>query len=134
MQVCQVIQLVLVTGSSSLLCSGCVASPAAPVCWNHHDWPGSVVFCAITCCRPHGLLLFAPQAQCTNHMHLPTALELMSEMRQRNVQPNTHTYSSMLNVCIKAGELDLALDVFEQVGGLQPGVAHATASVGRVGT
>jgi pentatricopeptide repeat protein len=56
------------------------------------------------------------QAQCTNHMHLPTALELVHEMRQRNVSPNTHTYSSMLNVCVKAGELDLALDVFNQVG------------------
>jgi pentatricopeptide repeat protein len=48
-------------------------------------------------------------------MHLPTALELVHEMRQRNVSPNTHTYSSMLNVCVKAGELDLALDVFSQV-------------------
>ncbi|WIA08874.1 hypothetical protein OEZ85_008295 [Tetradesmus obliquus] len=61
-------------------------------------------------------------AQCTNHMHLPTALELVYEMRQRNVSPNTHTYSSMLNVCVKAGELDLALDVFNQMlqEGLQP--------------
>lgn len=62
------------------------------------------------------MLLPRPQAQCTNHMHLPTALELVYEMRQRNVSPNTHTYSSMLNVCVKAGELDLALDVFNQVG------------------
>eukprot|EP00878_Enallax_costatus_P012597 GHUV01013156.1.p1 GENE.GHUV01013156.1~~GHUV01013156.1.p1 ORF type:complete len:710 (+),score=269.29 GHUV01013156.1:1298-3427(+) len=61
-------------------------------------------------------------AQCTNHMHLPTALELVSEMRTRNIPLNTHTYSSWLNVCVKAGELELALDVFKQMlaEGLQP--------------
>lgn len=76
------------------------------------------------------MLLPRPQAQCTNHMHLPTALELVYEMRQRNVSPNTHTYSSMLNVCVKAGELDLALDVFNQVG-VGWGVGAAAAAVVR---
>lgn len=59
--------------------------------------------------------VFVLQAQCTNHMHLPTALELVNEMRARNIPLNTHTYSSWLNVCVKAGELELALDVFNQV-------------------
>jgi pentatricopeptide repeat protein len=71
------------------------------------------------------------QAQCTNHMHLPTALELVHEMRQRNVSPNTHTYSSMLNVCVKAGELDLALDVFNQVGRAEAVYAVYVVVVGR---
>ena len=55
------------------------------------------------------------QAQCTTPTHLPTALELVAEMRACGIALNTHTYSSMLNVCVKAGELDLALDVFQQV-------------------
>ncbi|KAF8072806.1 jmj4 [Scenedesmus sp. PABB004] len=61
----------------------------------------------------------AAQAQCTNHMHLPTALELVNEMRGRRVPLNTHTYSAMLNVCIKAGELELALDVFNEARSVQ---------------
>lgn len=48
-------------------------------------------------------------------MHLDTALALMEEMRSRNVQPNTHTYSSLLNVCVKAGQLNMALGVYNEV-------------------
>jgi len=55
------------------------------------------------------------QSQCANQMYLPIALELISEMRARNIPLNTHTYSSMLNVCVKVGEVELALDVFNQV-------------------
>lgn len=56
------------------------------------------------------------QAQCTSPMHLDTALALIEEMRARNIQPNTHTYSSLLNVCVKAGQLNLALGVYNEVG------------------
>jgi pentatricopeptide repeat protein len=38
-------------------------------------------------------------------------------MRARGIPLNTHTYSAMLNVCIKAGQAELALDVYSQVGG-----------------
>eukprot|EP00879_Flechtneria_rotunda_P003046 GHRR01003266.1.p1 GENE.GHRR01003266.1~~GHRR01003266.1.p1 ORF type:complete len:686 (+),score=259.67 GHRR01003266.1:1502-3559(+) len=43
-------------------------------------------------------------------------------MRSRSIPLNTHTYSSMLNVCVKSGEVEMALDVFNQmlVEGLQP--------------
>jgi pentatricopeptide repeat domain-containing protein 1 len=50
-------------------------------------------------------------------MHLDTALALMEEMRSRNIQPNTHTYSSLLNVCVKAGQLNMALGVYNEVRG-----------------
>lgn len=55
------------------------------------------------------------QAQCSCHTHLRTALELVAEMRSRDVRLNTHTYTALLNVCVKANELDLALDIFNQV-------------------
>lgn len=50
-------------------------------------------------------------------MHMDTALALMEEMRSRNIQPNTHTYSSLLNVCVKAGQLNMALGVYNEVSG-----------------
>lgn len=62
-----------------------------------------------------------PQAQCTSPMHLDTALALIEEMRSRNIQPNTHTYSSLLNVCVKAGQLNMALGVYNEV---RPAAAH----------
>lgn len=55
------------------------------------------------------------QAQCTSPKHLDTALAFMEEMRSRNIQPNTHTYSSLLNVCVKAGQLNMALGVYNEV-------------------
>lgn len=48
-------------------------------------------------------------------MHLDTALALMEEMRSRNIQANTHTFSSLLNVCVKAGQLNMALGVYNEV-------------------
>lgn len=43
------------------------------------------------------------------------ALELVAEMRGRGIPCNVHTYSALMNVCIKANELDLALDVYKQL-------------------
>jgi pentatricopeptide repeat protein len=60
-------------------------------------------------------MLSVLQAQCTSPMHLDTALALIEEMRSRNIQPNTHTYSSLLNVCVKAGQLNMALGVYNEV-------------------
>lgn len=39
----------------------------------------------------------------------------MAEMRNRNIAANVHTYSALMNVCIKCGELELALEVFNQL-------------------
>lgn len=59
-------------------------------------------------------------------MHLDTALALMEEMRSRNIQPNTHTYSSLLNVCVKAGQLNMALGVYNEVSADHRQPMHAT--------
>lgn len=42
-------------------------------------------------------------------------MELVAEMRGKGVPCNVHTYSALMNTCIKCGELDLALDVFKQL-------------------
>ena len=33
-------------------------------------------------------------------------------MKQRDIPCNVHTYSALMSVCMKANELDLALDVY----------------------
>jgi len=55
------------------------------------------------------------QAQCTGPSQLRRALSLVADMRARGVPLNTHTYSAILNVCIKAGQAELALDVYSQM-------------------
>lgn len=39
--------------------------------------------------------------QCGTQQQLRRALELVAEMRSRGVQCNVHTYSALMNVCIK---------------------------------
>jgi pentatricopeptide repeat protein len=56
-----------------------------------------------------------PQAQCTGPSQLRRALALVADMRARGIPLNTHTYSAILNVCIKGGQAELALDVYSQV-------------------
>lgn len=43
------------------------------------------------------------------------AQALLADMRARGVAPNTHTYSSMINVCIKGGEIEMAKEVYSQM-------------------
>eukprot|EP00775_Hariotina_reticulata_P007913 gene7913-8109_t len=54
-------------------------------------------------------------SQCNSHQQLRRALELVAEMRSRAIPLNVHTYSALLNVCLKANELDLSLDVYAQM-------------------
>ena len=54
-------------------------------------------------------------ALCGQRQSLRLALELVAEMRSRGVVCNVHTYSALMNTCIKCGELELALDVFNQL-------------------
>ena len=54
-------------------------------------------------------------ALCGQRQSLRLALELVAEMRSRGVACNVHTYSALMNTCIKCGELELALDVFNQL-------------------
>ena len=55
------------------------------------------------------------QAQCTGPSQLRRALALVADMRARGVPLNTHTYSAAINVCIKGGQPELALDVYAQM-------------------
>ncbi len=52
---------------------------------------------------------------CGQRQQLRVAMELMAEMRSRAILANVHTYSAMMNVCIKCGEVDTALDVYRQL-------------------
>ncbi len=54
-------------------------------------------------------------ALCGQRQSLRHALGLVGEMRARGITCNTHTYSALMNVAIKCGELELALDVFQQL-------------------
>jgi pentatricopeptide repeat domain-containing protein 1 len=54
-------------------------------------------------------------ALCGQSQALGLALELIGEMRGRGIPRNVHTYSALMNTCIKNGELELALDVFSQL-------------------
>ena len=40
-------------------------------------------------------------SQCGSQQALRRALELVAEMRSRGIQANVHTYSALMNVCIK---------------------------------
>lgn len=40
-------------------------------------------------------------SQCGSHQQLRKALELVAEMRSRGIACNVHTYSALMNVCIK---------------------------------
>ena len=40
-------------------------------------------------------------SQCGSHQQLRKALELVAEMRGRGIACNVHTYSALMNVCIK---------------------------------
>ncbi|GAX82650.1 hypothetical protein CEUSTIGMA_g10076.t1 [Chlamydomonas eustigma] len=53
-------------------------------------------------------------SQCGSNQ-LPRALELIEEMRERGVERNVHTYSALMNACIKANEAELAQYVFKQM-------------------
>ena len=43
------------------------------------------------------------------------AVELLWKMRQRGINCNVHTYSCLMNVCIKNNDLDMALNVFHKL-------------------
>ena len=43
------------------------------------------------------------------------AMDLAKEMRLRNVERNVHTYTALMNVCIKCGNCPLALDTYHHM-------------------
>ena len=50
---------------------------------------------------------------CGQRQELGKALTLVADMRGRGVTPNIHTYTALINTCIRSGDHTLALDVFK---------------------
>ncbi|KAF6259499.1 hypothetical protein COO60DRAFT_1700790 [Scenedesmus sp. NREL 46B-D3] len=54
-------------------------------------------------------------AVCSASQQLQRALDLMAEMRARGITCNVHTYSALMNVCIKCNEVGLVQQVYKQM-------------------
>ena len=50
---------------------------------------------------------------CGQRQELGKALTLVADMRGRGITPNIHTYTALVNTCIRSGDYTLALDVFK---------------------
>ena len=50
------------------------------------------------------------RVQCGSHQQLRKALEMIAEMRSRGIPRNVHTFSALMNVCIKARRRPASLD------------------------
>ena len=50
--------------------------------------------------------------------HLLLPLPPPQEMRERGIERNVHTFSALMNVCIKCGQYKLALDVYRDMRSL----------------
>ncbi len=48
-------------------------------------------------------------------MQLDRALALARQMRARGVRGNVFSYSALLNVCVKCGQLDAGLEVWSEM-------------------
>ena len=59
-----------------------------------------------------------------NRRNLTRAFDLSREMVERGVERNVHTFSALMNVCIKGGDYQAALGVFSDMvtSGCQPNV------------
>jgi len=59
-------------------------------------------------------------------LQLERALQLSADMQKRNVPRNVHTHSALMNVCIKCGQLRLALECWEnmQHDAIEPNVVR----------
>ena len=59
-------------------------------------------------------------------LQLERALQLSADMQKRNVPRNVHTHSALMNVCIKCGQLRLALECWEnmQRDAIEPNVVR----------
>lgn len=59
-------------------------------------------------------------------VQLERALQLSADMQKRSVPRNVHTHSALMNVCIKCGQLRLALECWEnmQRDAIEPNVVR----------
>ena len=60
-------------------------------------------------------MLRAAISLCGGLRKMDFAVELLWRMRQRGINCNVHTYSCLMNVCIKNNDLDMALNVFQKL-------------------
>ena len=60
-------------------------------------------------------MLRAAISLCGGLRKMDFAVELLWKMRQRGINCNVHTYSCLMNVCIKNNDLDMALNVFQKL-------------------
>ena len=58
-------------------------------------------------------MLCAVISLCGQRQELGKALNLVADMRGRGIMPNIHTYTALINTCIRSGDYTLALDVFK---------------------
>lgn len=84
-------------------------------CKHHTPGPHSAQPPTIPCTTHSPPQRLHLQAQCGARGNLETAQELVSEMRARSIPANVHTYSALISVCIKAGELQQAQEVYQQM-------------------
>lgn len=54
------------------------------------------------------------------------ALALLAQMKAEGVERNVHTYSALMNVCIKCGQLQLSLEVYQQMMQVREAQARST--------
>lgn len=59
------------------------------------------------------LVCIAVISLCGQRQELGKALTLVADMRGRGITPNIHTYTALINTCIRSGDHSLALDVFQ---------------------
>ena len=60
-------------------------------------------------------LRFQKSTAWLNLQDVARAMELANEMRLRNIERNVHTYTALMNVCIKCGKCPLALDTYHHM-------------------
>jgi len=61
---------------------------------------------------------------CGQRQELGKALTLVADMRGRGITPNIHTYTALINTCIRSGDFTLALDVFKTLEVVAPTKLH----------
>lgn len=69
-------------------------------------------------------------SQCSsNRRDMEVALALSREMPDRGVSRNVHTFSALMNVCIKSGQYQAALDVWRELQetGCRPNVSFGSS-------
>ena len=54
-------------------------------------------------------------SMCIHEHNVDRAMDLANEMRNRNIERNVHTYTALMNVCIKCQKCPLALETYNRM-------------------